>query len=232
MTPIAKYPEYLIDLEGNVYSNITFKYLKPHLMPIGYPAYSLLNLKGKKVTVPQHRLLAETYLPNPENCREVNHIDGNKQNNTLSNLEWVHGFENIRHAFTSGLTSKKACIDYDKIDTYVAQLRVSGTWSSLSRQLGLSDCSTLRKLVKRDYERRGLAAEFQELTSIMCARNNCNNKRNSGNPAHNRKSVRIVGGKTFPSLKQLAEAIGASSPKVCVALKTGNPIKGVYLEYA
>ena len=108
MTPIAKYPEYLIDLEGNVYSNITCKYLKSHLMPIGYPAYSLLNLHGKKVTVPQHRLLAETYLPNPENCREVNHIDGNKQNNTLSNLEWVHGFENIRHAFTSGLASRKA----------------------------------------------------------------------------------------------------------------------------
>jgi DNA-binding CsgD family transcriptional regulator len=50
-----------------------------------------------------HRLVAETYLPNPENLREVDHIDCNKLNNHVSNLEWVSSKENKRRAWENGL---------------------------------------------------------------------------------------------------------------------------------
>ena len=68
----------------------------------GYPGYTeSINNKQRDVSV--HRKVAETYIPNPNNLPCVNHIDGNKENNHVSNLEWVTHKENSQHASKTGL---------------------------------------------------------------------------------------------------------------------------------
>jgi hypothetical protein len=58
---------------------------------------------NKSITVSQHRLLAEIFIPNPLNKLQVNHINGVKYDNRLENLEWVTQSENGLHSFANGL---------------------------------------------------------------------------------------------------------------------------------
>jgi len=70
----------------------------------GYLVASVREAKTQKVKqLKIHRLIAQKFLPNPNNYPEVNHIDGNKLNNNPENLEWCDKKHNIRHAFAMGL---------------------------------------------------------------------------------------------------------------------------------
>ncbi len=69
---------------------------------VGYNIICLTK-NSKRKTHKIHRLVAEAFIPNLENKREVNHKDGNKQNNNVKNLEWATRKENMRHAYKTGL---------------------------------------------------------------------------------------------------------------------------------
>lgn len=72
---------------------------------IGKDGYCVVNLQHKdsKKLFKVHRLVAQAFIPNPHNKTEVNHIDTNKTNNMVDNLEWVTSEENIQHAIDNGL---------------------------------------------------------------------------------------------------------------------------------
>ena len=91
---------YLIGDNGTIRNRS--KQLKTFINNSGYECIKLTN-GGKIRHCLIHRLVAETYIPNLEGKREVNHIDGNKLNNNVCNLEWVTSSENKLHALDTGL---------------------------------------------------------------------------------------------------------------------------------
>lgn len=83
------------------------KIIKPDIVHTGYSRIKLCK-DGEKERIYVHVLVARTFIPNPNNLPQVDHIDTNKFNNHLFNLRWVTGSENIRHAFETG-ASKSGC---------------------------------------------------------------------------------------------------------------------------
>lgn len=115
---IDGFPDYKISSEGKILRISKNYYLKPCLdKSIGYFVVNLYDTKGRPHRKFLHRLIAEAFIPNPENKRTVNHIDGNKSNNELSNLEWATDSENMLHAFSHGLceNTRKSAYKQQKI---------------------------------------------------------------------------------------------------------------------
>lgn len=88
--------EYKVDKEGNVYNPKGVKIVASKHKR-GY-MYIKVNIGGTIKTTKVHRLVAMTYIPNPDNLPQVNHIDGDKGNNNVENLEWAENLYNSRHA--------------------------------------------------------------------------------------------------------------------------------------
>lgn len=83
-------------------NKLIHKILRPSISKEGYPKYSLTK-KNRVYYFNSHRLVALAFLPNPLNLEVVNHKDGDKFNNHVSNLEWCTHSENLKHAFRLGL---------------------------------------------------------------------------------------------------------------------------------
>lgn len=77
--------------------------LKPYPMSRGKYLVVTLSRNGKRTRRTVHRIVAEAFVSNPGNLPQVNHIDGDKTNNYVCNLEWVSAAENVHKAFAMGL---------------------------------------------------------------------------------------------------------------------------------
>ena len=98
---------YTISNLGIVRSLLTNKVLNPGITKFGYYRVNLRDENNKCKSFFVHRLVALNFLPNPNNYLEVNHIDCNRLNNKVDNLEWVSKEQNILYSFKYGKKSNK-----------------------------------------------------------------------------------------------------------------------------
>lgn len=96
---------YFITTTGLLFNTKTKNWLKGQINKNGYKTYNI-SIDGEKKRLYAHRMVAETYLPKIKGKTEVNHKDGDKLNNDISNLEWVTSSENKIHAINAGLRDK------------------------------------------------------------------------------------------------------------------------------
>lgn len=142
-------PLYLVYEDGRIFSVKLNRFLRGTNHQ-GYTRYGIF-IEGKRKGTLGHRIVAITFLPNPENLAEVNHIDGNRANNNLSNLEWVSREGNQQHAFRTGLNSNKgskngrAEMDETTSRQMYLELLSGKTILAVSKEFGYSK-SSLSKL--------------------------------------------------------------------------------------
>lgn len=114
---ISNASNYEVSNLGNVRNKTTKYILKGRITKSGYLQVSIKLDETQKFTNQYiHRLVALYWIENPQQKKEVNHIDGNKENNNVDNLEWVTAFENQKHRHSIGInkTSHRRVGKYSK----------------------------------------------------------------------------------------------------------------------
>ena len=113
--PIKNYGGlYEVSIDGNIrrisgwYGNLGYRCPTGELKQSCAKGYMQVTLykNGEKTRYKVHRLVANAFIPNHKNYPQVNHIDGNKKNNRVENLEWVTQAQNMKHAHDTGLVPK------------------------------------------------------------------------------------------------------------------------------
>ena len=126
--------------------------LKPGEYSNGYK-FVCLRKDGFTKNKMIHRLVAQAFIPNPNGYKCVNHKDGDKANNKLSNLEWITHSENQKHASRIGL--KKTKLSKEKLKYIKEQLAKGRSQQSISEELGTSQVLISQALLGKLYYLKG-----------------------------------------------------------------------------
>lgn len=143
------------------------KQMIPRIGTTGY--YMIVLCKdGKPKNHRMHRLIEKAFIPNPENKGDINHIDGNKLNNHISNLEWNTRKENINHAYRIGLSKNS---DFaikmfkERFSKKVINIITGEEYASITEaeiKNGLKQYTLRHKLSKYCTKKEGLIFKFKD----------------------------------------------------------------------
>ena len=160
--PMIDYPDlYEVSDTGEIRNAKRGNILKQYCCPKGYKniATKIGGRQGKAVLFRVHRKVAECFIDNPEGKPFVNHIDGVKDNNHVSNLEWCTASENNQHALDMGLKLPTSQKDNQKLtddqveyirSVYVSHSREYGS-RALARKFGVHK-STITRVQRQGYK--------------------------------------------------------------------------------
>lgn len=125
--PHPTFSDYLVYPDGRIFSTKTNRFMKTYLNN-GYEHISL-SINGKQTNQKVHRLVAETFIPNPNNLPHVNHKDKDRQNNCIDNLEWITQLDNNKHSH---------CIKIYQYDLQNNLINVFESMTEASQKTGVS----------------------------------------------------------------------------------------------
>mgnify|MGYP000153256831 CR=1 FL=1 len=143
---LEEYPNYRIYEDGRLFDIRRNKFCRVYSKR-GYIGVTLVNLVGKRIHTNMHNLVALAYLVNddPVNKTQVNHIDGTKDNNHYTNLEWCTASENRKHAIESGLAPIMG--KYSVTDSDGVTVEVNGR-AAVAEMVGCSKYTIKRAMAK------------------------------------------------------------------------------------
>lgn len=157
MKPIAYFEQYAISESGNVFSLSSGKELTPIENPNGYLKVGLTNNSGQK-QLSIHRLVAQHFIPNPYGFPQVNHINGDKKDNRVQNLEWVSAAENTNHALKTGLTP--GFMSVTDREAYLQEVLQGVQVNEIALRIGRRP-ETLHKMLRETAKRLGIHDQWE-----------------------------------------------------------------------
>lgn len=150
---VAHHEMYAIREDGEVHSGKLDIFLTQRTNLNGY---KIVTLDGEQLAV--HRLVALHFLPNPYQYPQVNHKDGNKANNHVTNLEWCSAEQNAQHALETGLRSGFVHVDVRR--SLLQKVLSGATVAELASELG-NHPNTLNRMLRNQAEKDGLGTEWK-----------------------------------------------------------------------
>lgn len=161
-------PNYLVSENGEIYSKRFKKKLTPKVNWDGYHRVQIWS-NNKCHMISWHRIIAETFIPNPDNKPIVNHKNGIKSDNRVENLEWCTQSENIKHAFNNGLSKPQLNGKLSKrIDQFDVNMNFIKTWKStmeIERCLGISHVNISHACKSNTMFARGFKWRYSETSN-------------------------------------------------------------------
>ena len=180
MTILKDYPNYSLTKEGVLTNISTNTIRKPWLGNNGYLHVDLYH-NNKSTKISMHRLMALTFIPNPNNKKVINHLDGDKTNNSLSNLEWATYSENTQHAYDTGLIKLEKCFTQEELLSIFEEFKLGQSFTILAKKYGtaVATISSNLRAVLRDMNKESELDEAIKVNMKVVRKQAGINKRQS-----------------------------------------------------